>query len=221
MVPGAGIEPARPKGPEDFKSSASTCSATRAWKITRSSEGWIKVKYTGNEGKRPLPAGSVPALLLHLLLMPPRASPTHDHGAEAQGGVAITGFTPITPSDAVTRRAYYYYVLRCDQKYWAGVPTKSIQQALAADLMGSVETIYVPIHQSPLFQPLTKKRFHLSDEHVARIKRSLAANLPHTDEASRTIVSMPHQVLLADRSDMRLIIDAFAKVAAQKDQLTK
>jgi dTDP-4-amino-4,6-dideoxygalactose transaminase len=134
---------------------------------------------------------------------------------------SVPGFTPIVPSDAVTRRAYYYYAIRCDQKYWAGVPTKAIAEALAAELMGAVETIYVPIHQSALFQPLTKKRFHLSDDHVAAIKRSLAANLPHTDEASRTIVSIPHQVLLADRSDMRQIIDAFAKVAAQKDQLGK
>ena len=32
MVPGAGLEPAREKLPRDFKSLASTNSATRAWK---------------------------------------------------------------------------------------------------------------------------------------------------------------------------------------------
>ena len=33
MVPGAGIEPAQPQGPRDFKSLASTSSATQARKI--------------------------------------------------------------------------------------------------------------------------------------------------------------------------------------------
>ncbi len=33
MVPGAGIEPAQPQGPRDFKSLASTNSATQAWAV--------------------------------------------------------------------------------------------------------------------------------------------------------------------------------------------
>ena len=33
LVPGAGIEPAQPLGPRDFKSLASTYSATRAFTI--------------------------------------------------------------------------------------------------------------------------------------------------------------------------------------------
>ena len=36
MVPGAGIEPARHFVPRDFKSLASTISATRAWMVSRS-----------------------------------------------------------------------------------------------------------------------------------------------------------------------------------------
>ena len=35
LVPGAGIEPAQPQGPRDFKSLASTSSATRAGIVVR------------------------------------------------------------------------------------------------------------------------------------------------------------------------------------------
>ena len=34
LVPGAGIEPAQPQGPRDFKSLASTNSATQAYEFT-------------------------------------------------------------------------------------------------------------------------------------------------------------------------------------------
>ncbi len=40
MVPGAGIEPARPRWPADFKSAASTNSATRAPMIAKENGGW-------------------------------------------------------------------------------------------------------------------------------------------------------------------------------------
>ncbi|GAG29084.1 unnamed protein product, partial [marine sediment metagenome] len=36
LVPGAGIEPAQPLGPRDFKSLASTISATRAFGVKKS-----------------------------------------------------------------------------------------------------------------------------------------------------------------------------------------
>ena len=35
LVPGAGIEPAQPQGPRDFKSLASTNSATQAYEFTK------------------------------------------------------------------------------------------------------------------------------------------------------------------------------------------
>ena len=132
---------------------------------------------------------------------------------------SIPGFEPIVPPDQVTRRAYYYYVVRCDRKFWKGVETETIRAALAAELMGAVERIYFPLHKSPLFRPLTKKRHHISRSYVNALKKCLKVDLPHSDNAHQSCISIPHYVLLADRKEMQRIVDAFAKVSGRKNEL--
>ena len=131
----------------------------------------------------------------------------------------IPGFEPIMPPDQVTRRAYYYYVVRCDRKYWKGVDTETVRAALAAELAGAAERIYLPLHRSPLFRPLTKKRHYLSKSYIAALKRCAKANLPHSDAAHATCISIPHPVLLSDRKEMQTVVDAFAKVSGAKGEL--
>ena len=131
----------------------------------------------------------------------------------------IEGFIPITPPDAVTSRAYYYYVVRCDPKYWAGVDTEKVRAALAAELQGMAERIYVPIHKSPFYKPFTKKRFNLSDAHLAAIRRGLESNLPLSDAAYAQCISIFHPVLLAEREDMQDVVNAFAKVSRMKKEI--
>jgi len=132
---------------------------------------------------------------------------------------SIPGFEPIIPLDQVTRRAYYYYVVRCDRNFWKGVETETIRAALAAELMAAAERIYLPLHKSPLFRPLTKKRHQLSKSYVNALKKCAKVSLPHSDAAYATCISIPHPVLLAERKDMQAIVDAFAKVSEAKGEL--
>jgi L-glutamine:2-deoxy-scyllo-inosose/3-amino-2,3-dideoxy-scyllo-inosose aminotransferase len=132
---------------------------------------------------------------------------------------SIPGFDPIVPPDQVTRRAYYYYVVRCDRKFWKGTDIETVRQALAAELMGGAERIYVPLHKSPLFRPLTKKRHRISKAYVDALKKYLKADLPESDRAHQSCISIPHYALLAERGEMQKIVDAFAKVSEAKCEL--
>ena len=134
---------------------------------------------------------------------------------------SIPGFEPVACPDQVTRRALYYYVVRCDEKYWKGIETESIRAALAAELSGAAERIYVPLNKSPLFRPLTKKRHHISKAYVNALKKCARVNLPNSDAAHRACVSIPHYVLLADRKEMQAIVDAFTKVSASREDLRR
>ena len=131
---------------------------------------------------------------------------------------SIEGFIPMTLPAQVTARALYYYVVRCDPKYWAGVDTEKVRAALAAEI-GMCERVYVPIHKSPLYKPLTKKRFKYSDAQVAAIQRGLDSNLPHSDAAYAQCVSLFHPILMAGREDMQDVVNAFAKVSRLKKEI--
>jgi L-glutamine:2-deoxy-scyllo-inosose/3-amino-2,3-dideoxy-scyllo-inosose aminotransferase len=131
----------------------------------------------------------------------------------------IVGITPFLRREQITRQAYYAFGFRYDAEVFGGVPVQKFREALSAEIGLGVSGTYEPLNDSPLYQPHTKKRYRISDEHWEAIDPR-RFHLPVAERAYREeAVLMPHQALLGTRQDMESIRDAVVKIRENPDEL--
>ncbi|MCX7747696.1 MAG: DegT/DnrJ/EryC1/StrS family aminotransferase [Clostridia bacterium] len=124
----------------------------------------------------------------------------------------IPGIRIMKRHEQVTKQSYYRYAVRIDNQYFAGSPVDKICKALEAELNCTVEQPYKPLHTSPLYRPLTKKRYAWSDAYVEALSTD-GYRLPVSVKAAENEgIVMHHSILLGDRQDMDDIAAAFEKV---------
>lgn len=131
----------------------------------------------------------------------------------------IDGLAPLDRRPEITRQAIYGYVFRYEPEMFNEVPVQLFRKALAAELGTSVSGVYHPLNNSPLYQPLTKRRYHLSDEYM----KAIDPTQYHTPFAQRAheqeSVVLNHPTLLADPEVVQKVVDGCAKLYAQRDAL--
>ena len=128
---------------------------------------------------------------------------------------------PLDPR--VTRRAYHMYQLRYDGEAWKGLPREKFIAAVNAEGI-RMNRVWPCLYEMSFFERYAKDGpegwpvscpFHKGERpDYASLSLPRAEKLSH--EAGLWI---PHAVLLADRSDMRDIVDAVTKVRENLDQL--
>jgi L-glutamine:2-deoxy-scyllo-inosose/3-amino-2,3-dideoxy-scyllo-inosose aminotransferase len=131
----------------------------------------------------------------------------------------IEGIKPMKRHPQVTRQAYYAYVFRYDSEAFGGVHVSVFRRALGAELNAGVGTVYEPLNDCSIYQPHTKRRYRINENHWEAIDpkrfRLPVATRAHRDEA----VSLFHSVLLAERKAIDAIIEAVAKIRSNVDEL--
>lgn len=137
------------------------------------------------------------------------------------GLAEIPGIRPLHRQPQVTRRNSYQYAFRYDPDHFAGLSGPAFRRALSAELGVEVDQPYVPLNQSPLFQPGSKRRHHLSPEYVAAIDPT-QYDLPIAQHAHETEgMLIAHQVLLADPSELALVPEAVLRLQEHASELAK
>ena len=119
----------------------------------------------------------------------------------------IPGVTPQAVPEQVTERALYHYAFRFDPAYFSDGTVEQMVSLLSEELGFPVESIYRPLHQSPLWLPGTKRRYSLNAEHrdaLAIQKRPL----PNCEAAATKWISLHHRFLLADSSEVCALVEA-------------
>lgn len=131
----------------------------------------------------------------------------------------VPGLEPLRQRPEVTRRGMYTYILRYDPEFFNEVPVEAFRRALSAEIGVRVSSVYHPLTRSPLYQPQTKRRYRLSDEHWRALDPARFA-APVTERAYESeAVLFSHSVLLAEPAAMQAIVDACAKLSARRDEL--
>ncbi len=135
------------------------------------------------------------------------------------GLAEIPGIRPLHRQPQVTRRNSYQYAFRYDPDHFGGVSGPAFRLALSEELGVEVDQPYVPLNQSPLFQPGSKQRHHLSPEYVAAIDPT-QYDLPVAQRAHETEgMLIAHQVLLADPSDLAIVPEAVLRLQEHAPEL--
>lgn len=123
----------------------------------------------------------------------------------------IPGVTPQARPAGVERQTYYHYLAFCEPEAFAGRSSEAIARALDAELGLWVHRSYPPLPSHRLYQPRSKRRFRLDDEHWAALDPA-RFDLPHAAHAHARAVVLHHAALLAERALVERIAHAFAKV---------
>jgi L-glutamine:scyllo-inosose aminotransferase/L-glutamine:2-deoxy-scyllo-inosose/3-amino-2,3-dideoxy-scyllo-inosose aminotransferase len=131
---------------------------------------------------------------------------------------AVPGVTPVPRLPAVSSPTYYQYAVRCEADGFADRPAWAVAAALAAELGYPVRRCYPPLNGNPLYQPHTKRRYHLSAEHLRRVDPT-GYHLPVAQNAHQTVLLLHHPFLLAGEGRMAAVAEAFAKVQRLADRI--
>jgi dTDP-4-amino-4,6-dideoxygalactose transaminase len=108
--------------------------------------------------------------------------------------------------------AYYHLCLRVDPAEFPGFDIDWFAPALAAELgLGAIDAVDRPMNANPLYNPLRSPRTPPDQREQLDPARF---HLPVAEEARRTCLTIPHQPLLGDASDMQDIVAAFEKLRA-------
>jgi hypothetical protein len=113
----------------------------------------------------------------------------------------------------------YRYVLRYNPEAFNEVPVDAFRRALSAEINDWVGGVYHPLNKSPLYQPHSKRRYRLSDEHWRAIDPKRFAT-PVAERAYTTeAVLLGHTHLLAEPAAIHAVVGACAKLHEHCDEL--
>jgi L-glutamine:2-deoxy-scyllo-inosose/3-amino-2,3-dideoxy-scyllo-inosose aminotransferase len=128
------------------------------------------------------------------------------------------GLRPQRSSPGTSARTYFCYAVSFPAASLKGVAIGRVAAALGMELGMAVKPMYPPIYAGPLYQPQSRRRFALSDAHLARIDPARWQAPAARDAAGRTVM-LPHAALLGDEADMADIGKAFCKILERMDEL--
>ncbi|CAN5515795.1 3-amino-5-hydroxybenzoate synthase [soil metagenome] len=124
----------------------------------------------------------------------------------------MPGVRPMRRDSQTTRRNPYAYVFRYDGRHFAGLSCRAFQIALSEETGLDFGRPYRPLNMSPLYQPQTKRRYHLDDRYWREIDPT-RYTLPVAEHAyHKEAVRVLHEALLAEPEQLRLVADAVRRL---------
>jgi len=128
----------------------------------------------------------------------------------------IGGVEPLKRDPRVTKRGYYFFVMRYDREEFDGLPKEKFVQALNAEGVPAGSAYEMPLYKQPAF-----KKENLRGIIPKRIKLPEYERLflPASEEFIMKEVAMPHPVLLAEREDIDLIVSSIEKIKENVDEI--
>jgi len=180
-----------------------------------------------DENWRPIQSGNyrmtefqAAVLLAQFDVFDDQASQRHRNAARLEAGLArLPGVAPVDGPPQRTRISPYEFAFRFRPDEWDGLSAPAFRKALQAELGVEVSTLNEPLNAAPLYQPHTKRRYRLNDEHWEAVDPA-RFDLPVATRAYREGVLLPHKVLLDDDA-IPAATDAIARLHRYRHALAR
>jgi L-glutamine:2-deoxy-scyllo-inosose/3-amino-2,3-dideoxy-scyllo-inosose aminotransferase len=131
----------------------------------------------------------------------------------------IEGVEPVPTTPGTTARTYFKYALRVDPAEFAGAPVPVVGAAVSAELGLTVEQSECrPLHDNPLYDPLTKRRHRLGSRYERAVDLRSSC-FPAADAHWATTLVIHHRALLGSRREVEDLAAAIAKVKEHSEEL--
>jgi len=151
------------------------------------------------------------ALLLSKLKTLPKETETKHVNGEylAERLRKIGGVEPLERDPRVTKRGYYFFVVRYNPEEFEGLPKSLFVKALNAEGVPSGKGYGMPLYRQPAF-----KRENLKDvlPSWVRMPGYEKLNLPGAERFTASEVTLPHRILLAGREALDLVVSSIEKI---------
>jgi len=158
------------------------------------------------------------ALLLSKLKSYPRELETkHSNGDYLAAKLKkIDGVDPLKRESRVTKRGYYFFVIRYDSKEFNGLSKERFVKALNAEGVPAGVGYGMPLYKQPAFK---RERLRGVFPKGVQLPDYESLFLPNSEEFTAREVTLPHQILLADREAVDLVVGAVEKIKDNVDEL--
>lgn len=142
----------------------------------------------------------------------------HENGLFlAQGLRQIGGVEPLKADSRITKRGYYFFIIRYNPDAFKGVPCDVFRMALNAEGVPTGNGYAIPLYKQVGFQQDKVRK--LIPERLASIPRYEDLYLPNSEKICAIQITLPHTLLLAPRQQLQLILDAVTKIKKHCDEL--
>ena len=142
----------------------------------------------------------------------------HKNGMFLKHELAKLGLIPLKDDKRITKRGYYFLVLRYKKKSFANVSRDKFIEALNAEGIPVHKAYGFPLYRNPAF---TRKALGevYNRETMKKVPDYRKLRLPSSEQFCDEQIVIPHQLLLSDRKNLQAIIYAFSKVKENLDEL--
>jgi dTDP-4-amino-4,6-dideoxygalactose transaminase len=128
----------------------------------------------------------------------------------AQGLREIGGLEPLRQDERITQRGYYLFVARYDSEQFGGLHRDRFAEALRAEGV-PCGNYGIPLYKQPAFK--REKLAALLPESSKPWPDYESMNLPAAERfCAEEQILFPHQILLADSTELEIVLDAVAKI---------
>jgi len=132
----------------------------------------------------------------------------------------IPGVMPQRSYDGCTRHNQHTYVFRYDQEKFAGMTKPRLLKALTAEGIPA-RGGYTPLNKVEFLKRVMQSRIYRNLYPKERLAQLEQIECPGNEKLCREAVVFSHNVLMAPRSEMELIVAAVRKVQAHAAEIAK
>lgn len=130
----------------------------------------------------------------------------------------VGGIDPLRPDARITKRGYYFFILKYDREQFQGAPKEKFLNALSAEGAPCGSGYAMPLYRQPGFRRDRIKQ--LLPDRLGPIPDYENLHLPVAEKfCSEQQITIPHHVLLTGRSGAQKIIDAVVKIKRRAGDL--
>lgn len=156
-------------------------------------------------------------LLSKLKTLPQEVDTKHSNGEYlAEKLNKIGGVDPLKTDPRITKRGYYYFVIRYDPEEFTGLPKARFLEALNAEGVPSGTGYGMPLYKQPAFKK--KKLIGIFPEGVQVLDYE-KLHLPNAEEFTAKEVTLPHPLLLGEREALDVIVSSIEKIKENVEEL--
>ena len=132
----------------------------------------------------------------------------------------VAGVEPLKRDPRITKRGYYFFIIKYDSDEFKGLARDKFIEALNAEGVPCNAAYGVPLYQNPAFKKENLKGIWAKG--VGPIPDYETLYLPVAEEfCTHQQITLPHTVLMVDRSGIQMIIDSITKIKDNVEELMK
>jgi len=128
----------------------------------------------------------------------------------------IGGVEPLKRDPRITKRGYYFFIIRYDKTEFSGLPKKRFLEALNAEGVPAGSGYGMPLYKQPAFK---KENLETIIPKEAKTPDYEKLCLPGAEKYIAEEVTLPHPILLSGKEGLNLVVSSIQKIKENVDEL--